>query len=268
MHLPVAPINALARLNYTLSPASLNSYYGCPRKFHFRYIRNVRMPFVFKPALAIGGVAHKALAEMFRNRRDGLIPGSIEAHVDRYIRLERYPDGYGDDLRREHMPQVIGHVERALAVLPDKAEVLEVEHEFDFTFWHPGAGANATVKSRVDLVVRHGDGIVDHVDFKTGKRAGDPIQNIISRVTVQSHLDLPSERLRTVNVLTASGEYQIVPSERTAHAGTWQIVLREIGRLACDQEWTPRPDPGTCRWCDYKPICEEGQHACEGGDDG
>jgi CRISPR/Cas system-associated exonuclease Cas4 (RecB family) len=264
----VEPTKTLALLKFKFSPKALNAYYRCPRMFYFRHIKKEMAEYVFKPALAVGGVAHKALAELFRNRRDGLIPSSIEAHVDRYIRLERYPDGCGDDLRREHAPQIIGHVERALAVLPDRADVLEVEHEFDFTFWHPGAGANATLKSRVDLVVRHGDGIVDHVDYKTGKQGGDPIQNIISRVTVQRHLDLPSEQLRTVNVLTATGEYQIVPSDRAAHASTWQIVLREIGRLACDQEWTPRPEPSVCRWCDYKPLCQAGQQACEGGDDG
>jgi hypothetical protein len=224
------PIRTLERLNYKLSPASLNSYYRCPRKFHFRYIRNVRMPFVFKPALAIGGVAHKALAEVFRGRRDGLVPESIESHVDRYIRLERYPDGAGDDLRRDHAPQIVGHIERALAAMPGDAEVIEVEHEYDFTFWHADAGANTTLKARVDLVLQHGAGIVDHIDFKTGKQSGDPIQNLVSRVTVQNHLDLPSERLRTVNVLTSTGEYQLVPGERNAHASTWQII--RSGRLA------------------------------------
>ena len=59
-----------------------------PVKFQFRYIRNVKLPFVFKPALVIGGVTHKALAEIFRNRRDGVVPQSHEAHATRYLRLE------------------------------------------------------------------------------------------------------------------------------------------------------------------------------------
>src|SRR5688572_25184295 len=76
----VEPSRTLERLRHKLSPASINSYYRCPRKFQFRYIRNVRMPFEFGPALAIGSVTHKALAEIFRQRRDGRDGASAESY--------------------------------------------------------------------------------------------------------------------------------------------------------------------------------------------
>lgn len=249
------PATTLEKLGYKLSPASINSYYRCPHKFKFRYIRNVRMPFVFRPALAIGGVTHKSLAEIFRRRRDGMMPESPEACVDRYIRRERYPAETGDSLRAEHVPVILNHIDVALAAIPDHAEIVDVEQEFTFAFHHPEAGEDVTLAARIDLVIRHGD-MVDHIDFKTGGQSGDPIQNLISRVTVQNRYHVESRQLRTVNLLTKSGEYQLVPSERKAHADTWQIIRREIGKLAVDTEWIARPEPSICRFCDFSPRCD------------
>jgi CRISPR/Cas system-associated exonuclease Cas4 (RecB family) len=252
----VGPSRTLERLSYKLSPASINSYYRCPRKFQFRYIRNVKMPFRFSPALAIGGVAHKALAEIFRQRRDNVPEQTIESHVDRYIRLERYPQENGDQLRLEHAPIVASHVEQALDLLPSDAIILEVERPFDFVFINSQLSDPISIESRVDLVIRHGDGIVDHIDFKTGSQSGDIIQNFVSRVTVANSLEIGGEKLRTVNVLTKTGEYQVIPADRKQHANTWELVKDTICRLSVDSEWTPRPEPAICRWCDFRPICK------------
>ena len=80
------PSRTLERLGYKLYPQSINAYYRCPRKFHFRYIRNVRMPFEFKPPLVIGGVTHKVLAAIFRDRRDHRDgPGSTHCYTSKPI---------------------------------------------------------------------------------------------------------------------------------------------------------------------------------------
>ena len=249
----------LERLSYKLSPASINSYYRCPRKFQFRYIRHVKLPFVFKPALVIGGVTHKALAEIFRNRRDGLVPQSHEANATRFLERENYPKPDGDALRAEHLPIIIGHIERALATLPADAEILDVEQPYQYLFQSSAIPDPVALEARVDLVIRHGDGLVDHIDFKTGAQPGDIIQNFVSRVTVANCLKVPSEKLRTVNVLTKSGEYEVVPSDRRQHAHTWDLVKDTIASLAVDSEWEPRPDPPICRWCDFHPVCEFAQ---------
>ena len=214
------------------------------------------MPYQFKPALVIGGVAHKALAEIFRNQRDHVEVRSHEAYVDRYLQRERYPDENGDALRMEHMPIILGHVERAIAALPTGAEIIDVEQPYSFAFHTSGLAEAVTMEARVDLVIRHGDGVVDHIDFKTGSQAGDIIQNFVSRVTVANCLSTPSDKLRTVNVLTKSGEYDVVPSNREQHRHTWTIVKSTISELAVDAEWVPRPDPAICRMCDFHPICE------------
>jgi CRISPR/Cas system-associated exonuclease Cas4 (RecB family) len=255
----VGSSRTLERLGYKLSPASINSYYRCPRKFQFRYIRNVKMPFRFSPALAIGGVAHKTLAEIFRRRRDGMPDESIEPHVERYIRLERYPKEGGELLRSEHAPIVVNHVEQALELLPVDAVIVDVERPYDYVFVNSRLSDPISIESRVDLVIRHGDGYVDHIDFKTGSQSGDIIQNFVSRVTVANSLDIPSEKLRTVNVLTKTAEYQVIPADRKQHAHTWELVKDTIFRLSVDSEWTPRPEPAVCRWCDFRPICKHAE---------
>ena len=253
------PSKTLERLNYKLSPASINSYYRCPRKFQYRYIRNVRMPFEFGPALAIGSVTHKALAEIFRQRRDGRAGASVESYVTPYLQKERYPLDGGDALRMEHLPIIVSHVETGLRALPSGAEIIDVEREYDYTFTNSLIPAAVTICSRIDLIIRHTGDVVDHIDFKTGSQSGDIIQNFVSRVTVAHHLETPSDKLRTINVLTKSGVYEVVPSDRSQHVHTWKLVTDTIMRLAVDTEWTPVPDPTVCRWCDFRTICEHAE---------
>ena len=250
------PVPTLERVDYRLSPASINSYYRCPRKFQYRYLRRVRVPFVFKPALTIGGVAHKAMAEFFRDVRDNLPLQSVEAYADQYIRKEKYPAAGADELRAEHLPLIVGHVERGIESLPADYEIEAVEHEYDFAFRPPRVETDVGVVARVDLVVRHGDGMVDHIDFKTGGQGGDLIQNFLSRLTVANHLKMPSEKLRTVNVLTRSGSYEVVPSDRDQHLHTWDVVRGTISDLAHESAWNARPDPQVCRLCDFNLLCE------------
>jgi RecB family exonuclease len=255
----VGPSRTLERLEYKLYPQSINAYYRCPRKFHFRYIRNLRMPFEFKSALVIGGVTHKVLAAIFRDRQDQRPPGDVETYVTKYIALEKYPEGQTDPLRIQHAPVVISHVKRALLALPADAEVLHVEEEFTYTVRTELIGAAVTVGARVDVVIQHGDGMVDHIDFKSGKQGGDPIQNYLSRLTVGKQLKLQPDRLRTVNVLTGSGSYEIVPDTRAANEHIWNIVQTQIHALSVDQEWQARPEPAICRICDYRSKCDYAQ---------
>lgn len=255
----VAPSKTLDRLGHRLYPQSINAYYRCPRKFHWRYIRNVRMPFEFGPALAIGSVTHKTLAEIFRRRRDGQDGASIESYVMPYLEKERYPPDTGDALRMEHLPIIVGHVERALGALPADAEILHVEEEFDYAPKRIRELESITIAAKVDVVIRHEAGIVDHIDFKTGSQGGDPLQNYLCRVTVGTSLGLAPDQLRTVNVLTKNGVYDVAPNSRRAHENIWDIVQTQICSLSVDTEWAPRPDPAVCRWCTYRSICESAE---------
>jgi hypothetical protein len=248
--------STLERIGYKLYPASLGAYYRCPRKFQMRYLRRVRMPFDFKPYLAIGSVTHKALASLFRQRLDGLPVASLESYATAHILRERYPPETADELRDEHLTVVIGHMERALTSLPVDAEVLWVEKEFSRPTSFESIELPVDVAAKVDLIVRHGDGLVDHIDFKTGYDGGDPLQNVMSRVAVAHGTKTPGDRLRTVNILTRTGSYEVDATTDDQYRQNWQVVQYNVIQLSADSTWLGTSDPVICRWCEFNSVCD------------
>jgi hypothetical protein len=261
------------RINHRLSPASLNAYFRCPRKFQWRYIRKVKTPYVFKPHLAFGGATHKAIARCLGDQLDQQPQQTFESYATTYVGRERYPDDGGAALRAEHIPQVVEHMDRGLGALPTGYRVHSVEREYRYRIALPDLDDAILLTSKVDLVIEHGDDLVDHVDFKTGSQQGDPFQNLLSRITVKHAFDarrkldglpeLDSAKLRTINLLTRDGTYLVYPADRNAHAATWQSIRQTISEIGRDTEWRPRPDPPVCRFCEFAPNCD----AAELGED-
>lgn len=260
--------STLERIGYKLSPAALNAYYRCPRKFQMRYLRRVRTPHIFTSYLVIGSVTHKALATRFRQLRDGLPRDSLESCATGHLLREKYPPDTADELRAEHLPVIMGHMERALAVLPPDMEVLHVEKEFAYRTSFSSIAESVSLVAKVDLVIAHGgDGVVDHVDFKTGGQTGDLFQNVLSRVTVAHGLGVRDAQLRTVNLMTKSSEYQVVPSHRDDHRSTWQVIRESIASLASDDSWVGASDPVICRWCEFNKVCDSAANDSSDDDD-
>jgi hypothetical protein len=248
--------STLERIGYKLYPASLGAYYRCPRKFQMRYLRRVRMPFEFRNYLAIGSVTHKALAAVFRRMLDGMPVDSLESHATEYLLRERYPRESADELRTEHLPAIVGHMERALASLPPDAVILWVEHDFSRPTRFESVEHPVEISAKVDLVIRHGDGLVDHIDFKTGHDGGDPLQNVMSRVAVAHGTRIPADQLRTVNVMTKTGAYEIDMTTNEQRRQNWQVVEYTAVQLASDWVWPGTSDPAICRRCEFNTVCE------------
>jgi len=256
----------LAKIKHKVSPSGINAYFRCPRKFDYRYIHKHWVPYQFKPYLAVGGATHKALARHFMDEQDGKTDGKpIDVLATEYLQKERYPDDQ-EQLRAEHIPQVIQHAERALSAIPAGYTVRNVENEFKFLVALPEVDDDVAIASKVDLVIGTGEETYDHIDFKTGKQGGDLFQNVISRITVKDALDkarmeegaepLPSENLRTVVLRTSTGSYDILPSDRESHRSAWISIRQTLGEIAEDDEWRPRPDPFVCRWCEFNQMCD------------
>jgi hypothetical protein len=208
--------------------------------------------------MAIGGVVHKTLAKVLGLRRDGRPVTTLETYAVPYLQKERYPPENGDELRAEHLPEIIDHLECALSLIPADSEVLEIEEYFKFPFRLNAIEHDLNLLSRVDLIIRHGDtGTVDHIDFKTGFTGGSQLQNIVARLTVAHDLDLRGEQLRTVNILTQSREYQVWPVAPDDVSKTWAVIKDTIGNIALDTAWQARPDPWVCQRCDFRPVCDK-----------
>jgi len=248
--------STLERIGSKVHPASLGAYYRCPRNFQTRYLRRLRMPFEFKAHLAIGSVTHKALASLFRHELGGFTRSSLESYATPQLLRERYPEKDGDELRAAHLPLVIGHMQRALESLPGNAGVLHVEQEFQRPMRFQSLRESVSIAAKVDLIVKHQDGTIDHIDFKTGRSGGDPIQNVMARVAVAHSLDLTREQLRTVNVMTESGDYHVDASSREQYASGWDVVRFTLASLAADKTWRGTTDPSICHRCEFRTVCD------------
>jgi CRISPR/Cas system-associated exonuclease Cas4 (RecB family) len=131
-----------------------------------------------------------------------------------------------------------------------------VEESFKYPFTLTSLATGMALMSRVDLIIRHGaDGVVDHIDFKTGSYGGDAWQNFIARLTVAHGREVRGDQLRTVNILTKSLEYKVIPLDPSEKHHTWETIKQAIRELAEDSAWHARPDPWSCRFCDFRPAC-------------
>jgi hypothetical protein len=135
--------------------------------------------------------------------------------------------------------------------------VLFVEHQFSRPTSFSSLSESFDLCSKVDLVLRHGnDATVDHIDFKSGKFGGDPLQNVMSRVAVAHSLGKTGSQLRTINVMTNCGTYDVISPEREHHRVPWTLVRETVVALATDRAWLPVSDPAICRWCEFRTICD------------
>jgi hypothetical protein len=74
---------------------------------------------------------------------------------------------------------------------------------------------------------------------------------------------LPSDNLRTVNLLTPTCTYGVVPADRELHATTWDNIRQTIGKIGLDEDWEARPDPFVCRLCEFSTICDRAEMGAE-----
>ncbi|MEX2315290.1 MAG: PD-(D/E)XK nuclease family protein, partial [Thermomicrobiales bacterium] len=178
--------------------------------------------------------------------------------LDRRIAERLSVDDYASHEHWRQDVRVVGDwVENAVESFDTRKSVLTVEKSYGFPF--PGRTDEPPfmLNARVDLVLRHDDGAIEHVDWKTGKRGWvDEIQNVAARLSVGRALQEPRV-VSTVSFLSAAnGEFDDSSelSRQDVREG-WQTIKGLAGGICTDDEWTPKQGP-LCNWCPYY------QHGC------
>jgi hypothetical protein len=249
--------STLERIEHKIFPKHVAAYLQCPRKFQMMYVQNKKVWRDVPWHTTLGNVVHNALAAVFRHQRAGQPISSFESYAHSSLERIKSEASLSDDVRAEHLAVVLGHVSRAHAVVPPDAEVLHIEKVFQQSTRFSSLPASFDVASKIDLIIRHSEGrVVDHIDFKTGRYGGDPIQNVMSRFALMRKPEVANCELRTVNVLSQTGTYEVIPSDPEALHVPWQLVRESITALATDRDWEPTSDPAICRWCDFNKICD------------
>lgn len=250
---PVTPNRpGAAWLNF--SPIHINDFQQCPERFYLRHIRRIRVPKYFSRPLAIGQATHAAMAFVWNQRLSGFeIPDDLQKLAAMYLKPTQYPRETGDSWSAD-VAVVADHLHRCLSTLDPNAEIVSIEREWSYALrGRDGEASPARIQSRVDVILRHDDGVVQHVDYKTGAHHRDLTQEVMSRVVVRTMLDAKGwtgAPVVTSTLFTNDGTLISEQPARDAYRWLWNSVVENIGAIQTATTWPPRPGPH-CRWCDF-----------------
>ncbi|MDQ1418620.1 MAG: ATP-dependent helicase UvrD/PcrA [Acidimicrobiaceae bacterium] len=125
------------------------------------------------------------------------------------------------------------------------------------------------VRGRIDAMYRH-DGLVEVVDFKTGRPPadGDPGAMVQLDTYAVAAVDVwsvdPSTLRSTYCYLAADGSYHLAESDWTAErVGDAREDLSATVRGLGDNDWPATPGEW-CRRCEWQPVCRVGKEHLAG----
>ncbi len=250
-----------------ITPKHLSTFHQCPLQYHLRYRRKLRGAIPPNaPPLAEGNALHAVMRRWFRrdpDRRAASDPAIVEDWLDQELAHEPYDAETGGDpaARDQALHRLSGHAGWCLDRIPGDARVHASERDFQsgpLVLRRDGDGGPVRFQARLDLVVQHPHGGVEHIDFKTGgPRATHWIQRGIERLVVAQALPVIAGQPPTRTTTLYAGHRQV---ESVCHTPeTFRSVcadLRDLARQAIEPPPDRRgPDPtpaGHCAWCPFR----------------
>jgi RecB family exonuclease len=279
----------------TFYPTQLQTYLQCPRKYAFSKDREVRAKYArASPHMVLGNAAHDALHAFFDVGK--VAPG--ERTVERLQDLFRDAwGGRGIFVRnkfkqREAREQAFGADKEAESAwgrkgldmlwryfqTTDRAAVpltAEQFHEVWLT-------ERVTLGGKIDRIDRRADGSLEILDYKTGKppRTRGPLAGAppagqappsarVSRPLGEDDIQLAAYALLvtrkfrgrvarcTYVFLNDDLDLWFEPTDADLAAKEGEITAL-CERILADGTFAATPNP-LCGWCDYRPICPEGE---------
>ena len=252
------------------SYSSLTTYECCPRRYAFRYVE--RLPGEFPPGqFAFGSAIHKAFEVFVRERIRAQAGGAPEPRLEV---LRRACDEVlaraglePDELAR--MRAAAGPVlerflrrEEASASVPVAAEL-----GFGLDVTLPAAPGSVRFVGYVDRVDRAPDGTTVITDYKTGRPRAQAEVDADRQLTAYAYA---ADRGALGDPATGAAVAAVsrlclyfadgteVSTTRTANElAAFEHDLIAMATRARRREFTARPAPGRCRWCEYKGTCAD-----------
>lgn len=231
-------------------PTQIIMFRRCPEQWRLRYIERRWDAVPATPALVEGNAVHSLLASFLRSPK----PEADEAVVRKQARvlLERAEVHRYDELDAA-ASSIADSVTWCLSRIDDGAETLAVEQTFRYQS-KALMRYRATLAARVDLVIRHADGSIEHLDWKTGtEREDDALQAAICRMVVGATYPASSRgasEIRTTTRYTQSRHDVSFVMSHEHLSQYWRDVLSLIHKMATERVTTPKPGP-LCRWCPF-----------------
>ncbi len=238
----------------TLSHTQIETYDMCPLKYQFSYV--YRIPKPDSPHLVFGINMHKALEEFYRLIKDGEAPDKRDL-IDLY---EKYWDGRGFKSKAQEESYKKKGRESLEAYFETnkndfKNPPLFLEEDFLIKIEE-----NLEIRGKIDRVQELGGGIVEVVDYKTGKAkdqkyADKSLQLSIYAMALEQMWGRKVGRLSFYYLDSGDQISTQVDTERMKEA---QDTIIETGRKIRFGEFPPIPENERfikCKICEYKPLC-------------
>ncbi|HET9015415.1 MAG TPA: PD-(D/E)XK nuclease family protein [Thermomicrobiaceae bacterium] len=230
----------------TLTPTMLEAYSRCPSLYSSRYVVRQRSSEPPSPALARGNAAHAVLAELF-----DLFCGSGAFPLDLYdrvaTRLPREPYD-SDTAHAADVDEIVRWVKGALHDFDGTARVVAVEEWLEYQ--HRGADGRPLFKlrCRLDLVLRHDDGTITVVNWKSSSSGRtDPIATMCATVVAGATYGVNRE-IQAATVFLPVGLTVTEVLTREQRQAAWREIRRLAQAIDTDRTWQPLSN-ALCPYC-------------------
>jgi hypothetical protein len=234
-------------------PSQINLYLECPERYYRKYVERRKVVEPFSRPLAKGIAAHSILSEAFAEfRQQKSLPTDIQGLAERALRADSYPA----DVRpfwMEDVATVVRDVKWTLKQFSGKEEVLATEETLSYNYPGSHTCPPFVLRAKVDLVVLQPDGTLEHIDFKTGGRKPNKIQDVISRIVVGNSYDAGSTPIRTTTYFAGDQTSMTAILAQDECQETWQRIRNTITAIGNSDTWPAVPTP-LCAWCPYFEI--------------
>ncbi|MCU0506567.1 MAG: PD-(D/E)XK nuclease family protein [Chloroflexi bacterium] len=257
------------------SHSSLSEYRGCPLRFAFRYLYQLRPP--QHAYLTFGSSVHEVLEADVRARiqarRDGATAPArtIDSLAERFDRvwLDSSTGEATPVAREEYHRRARVAFERYLdrEAVRDAAPVA-VEARFDFEVPGPPDAAPIRIHGAIDRIDRHADGTIEIIDYKTG-RARTPAQVDHDDQLTMYALAVADGDVRdeaTGEPIPAPGILTLffvehglwISTHRTAEQldAMRTSIAQTVARMRAG-DFAATPSEQACGRCDYAALCPE-----------
>jgi putative RecB family exonuclease len=235
-----------------LSPTSIDRWRQCPRRFLYQDVERRDFVDVKTYEQTLGEVVHKVLESFFRlepYRRD-------EAAVVRLLDWAVLRFGTAAQLQQEPTEQLREEAKALLLPFHSPAvepRTLKVEQTFQLRLKN-----GTTIQTRVDRIDRAESGLLQVVDYKTGRNQvderdlGTETAPIVQLLAVGKASDAPVEKV--VWMYLRSGEaISWWPEAEDVDAATDRLI-RVLRELHAERDYEPNPG-GHCATCPFTKIC-------------
>lgn len=245
---------AMRDSEFLVYPSRVKLYLQCPAQYEYKYEKRIKGVHPANHTLIKGNALHHLMGRVMRQVKAGrTVPPDIYPWAESVTSGLDYPAEFSK-LRREDAQDISRWSGWALAQIGDGARVVDVERDRYRTLQRAVRGRPITLRSRLDAVVKHVDGSVEHIDYKTGKVRTDPVQDLISRTVVGAAYG-GDRRIVTTTLFVAHKRRESRELKPDEVRPVWEDVKRAITAIATGEgPWDPTPTP-LCEWCPYCDIC-------------